>query len=161
MLLEECFFCIRTTWNGSCSPEHKTIPYGSKTQSTEQTNASTQGHSSLIHTEHRTPRKRYFSIPSFFKSWITSHLYKSCVPHFLHKRFLTHPNSFHRRMNSPMNTDQEIEMQCMEAEQMIIEHDISKEQRKKKKRIRKNDSLRKSNTEHRTNEQPVLKGTVP
>ena len=42
-------------------------------------------------------------------------------------------------MNSPMNTDQEIEMQCMEAEQMIIEHDIS--QRKKKKKNKKNENL--------------------
>ena len=38
-----------------------------------------------------------------------------------------------------MNTDQEIEMQCMEAEQMIIEHDIS--QRKKKKKNKKNENL--------------------
>ena len=43
-------------------------------------------------------------------------------------------------MYSPQNTDQEIEMQCMEAEQMIIEHDISKEQRKKKKKNKKNEN---------------------
>ena len=53
MLLEECFFCVRTTWNGSCSSEHKTIPYGSQTQKTEQRTTSTQRHSSFD--TYRTP----------------------------------------------------------------------------------------------------------
>ena len=47
------FFCIRTTWNGSCSSEHKTIPYGSQTQKTEQRTTSTQRHSPFD--TYRTP----------------------------------------------------------------------------------------------------------
>ena len=43
----------RTTWNGSCSSEHKTIPYGSQTQKTEQRTTSTQRHSSFD--TYRTP----------------------------------------------------------------------------------------------------------
>ena len=133
------------------------IPYGNQTPENPKTEITAlEGPAPSTLTRTPNPEKGISQyLPSLKVG--SHHICTNCVSHFLHRRFLTYPNFFHRKMNSPQNTDQDIEMQCMEAEQMIIEHDISKEQRKKKKKNKKNENPSSPNDEdlhlHRPNDE--------